>query len=281
MGAALAIRRGLERGKGGVWIHTSGTDILLPPGPKGGLKGEKKLYDDWDGIGECLSLPGKKLNLCLCLQFQSRRMTDSLLEAHSHGPMDKVVRTSFSPKIKTAIICPPTIWGAGRGTGNTRSHEIYNLTSLTLSRGAGIKIPSPSAHKLFWPDIHIRDLANLYLQVIESAISEIDGKKGRATWNEEGYYFAENGRHYWQEVAGWIADEAAKQGLLKSGGVTELDEEDEKQLAKAGLSIYNLVSDCKAFRAEKLFGWKPKEGPLKNEIPNVVSSEAKRLGLTK
>lgn len=63
VGAAQAIRRGLEKGKGGIWIHTSGIDILLPPGPRGGLKGENKVFDDWEGVGECLSLPGKELSL--------------------------------------------------------------------------------------------------------------------------------------------------------------------------------------------------------------------------
>lgn len=61
VGAALAIKRGLKKGKGGIWIHTSGTDILLPPGEKGGLEGEQKVYDDWDGVSDCLALPGMNL----------------------------------------------------------------------------------------------------------------------------------------------------------------------------------------------------------------------------
>jgi hypothetical protein len=192
-----------------------------------------------------------------------------------------IVRTSFSSKIKIAIICPPTIWGVGRGTGNTRSHQIYNLASLTLSRGAGVKIPTPSRDQLFWPNVHIYDLTEVYLYIIEDAISEVEGKKSSSTWNEEGYYFAENGRHYWQEVANWIAEEAAEQGFIKTGGVTELDDGDQKELNKAGAALWNLVSDCKSIRAEKLFGWKPKEGALKDEIPRIVKNEAERLGLNK
>lgn len=207
--------------------------------------------------------------------------TDSCLEVNSHGPVDVIVRTSYSSKIKIAIICPPTIWGVGRGTGNTRSHQIYNLVSLTLSRGAGVKIPTPVRDQLFWPNVHIYDLTEVYLHIIEDAISEVEGKKSSSTWNEEGYYFAENGRHHWQEVANWIAEEAAEQGFIKNGGVTELDDGDQKELDKAGVALWNLVSDCKSIRAEKLFGWKPKEGPLKDEIPAIVKTEAERLGLKK
>ncbi|KFZ03183.1 hypothetical protein V502_11165 [Pseudogymnoascus sp. VKM F-4520 (FW-2644)] len=63
--AANAIKKGLESGNGGYWIHTSGTDILLNPEL---LKGKKdtaersgiKVYDDWDNITEVITLPGNK-----------------------------------------------------------------------------------------------------------------------------------------------------------------------------------------------------------------------------
>jgi hypothetical protein len=119
-----------------------------------------------------------------------------MAEANSHGPVDKIVRTTFSSKIKTAIICPPTIWGVSRGTGSTRSHQIYNLASIILCRGEGLRIPlaeikpNASENDLFWPNIHVYDLSPIYVQIIQDAISEIEGKKGKTTWNEEGYYFA-------------------------------------------------------------------------------------------
>lgn len=56
----------MERGTGGYWIHTSGTDILLSPKL---LDGEKdtakkvKVYDDWDNINEVISFPGKIFQL--------------------------------------------------------------------------------------------------------------------------------------------------------------------------------------------------------------------------
>lgn len=59
MPSAEAIKRGLEKGKGGVWIHTSGTDVTLPTGPeKDKILKEGKVYDDWEGIEECLTFPG-------------------------------------------------------------------------------------------------------------------------------------------------------------------------------------------------------------------------------
>ena len=66
VGAALAIKKGLEKGKGGYWIHTSGTDILLKPELLNGKRleegvSEVKVYDDWGQIREVISFPGSLL----------------------------------------------------------------------------------------------------------------------------------------------------------------------------------------------------------------------------
>lgn len=65
VGAASAIKRGLERGVGGYWIHISGTDILLNPEILAGHKdklengNQVKIYDDWENVAEVMSFPGK------------------------------------------------------------------------------------------------------------------------------------------------------------------------------------------------------------------------------
>ncbi|KAH9213938.1 hypothetical protein DL95DRAFT_505012 [Leptodontidium sp. 2 PMI_412] len=262
VGAASAIKRGMEKGVGGYWIHTSGTDILLNPKILGGGRdddGEVKVYDDWDNVGELFAFP----------------------DAHSHRSCDKMVQSTSSEKIKTAIICPPTIWGKGRGSGSTRSHQIYEIARLTLEKGSHIQLLPSSYPKSFWPNIHIYDLAKLYLEVIGSALAELQAKEGKATWNEEGYYFAENGVHYWQDVADWIADEAVKQGVLKSRTAEAEVVETNVLLKATGPAPLNMGATCRSYRAEKLLGWKPTKGELRDEISEIVRSEAERAGMQK
>jgi len=122
-----------------------------------------------------------------------------------------------------AVVCPPSIWGADRGTGSTRSHQIYELGRLTLEQGSEITIHS--GPKTFWNNIHTHVLARFYLELIESAATELEGGIGAATWGNKGYYFAENGIHYWQDFAKWIAEEAEKQGVLTSGSQKLVSEE--------------------------------------------------------
>ena len=57
MGAVEAIARGLQRSGAGCWIHTSGTDIFMLQA--GEDQGQVKRFDDWEGVEECTSRPGK------------------------------------------------------------------------------------------------------------------------------------------------------------------------------------------------------------------------------
>ena len=94
-GAASALLDGLSKRSGspGFYIHTSGTGILCFEDVSRNTFGEDstKIYDDWDGIREVTSLP----------------------DGAPHRPVDKIVLAGPSTngeKVKTAIVCPPTIY---------------------------------------------------------------------------------------------------------------------------------------------------------------------------
>ena len=58
-----------------------------------------------------------------------------------------------------------------------------------------------------------------------------------------------------------------------------LRENEKDDLRPAGPALWNLGATCKYIRAKTLFGWEPKERSLKNEIAEVVRSEAERAGI--
>ena len=101
------------------------------------------------------------------------------------------------------------------------------------------------------------------------------------SWGREGYYFAENGVHYWQEVAGWISDEAGKQGVLKKGRVEGLGSDEEEVFRYVNSAGGNLGASCRSFRAEKLFEWKPRVKWGREEVGEIVRVEAGLKGLVK
>lgn len=240
----------------GYLIHTSGTGILTFADVERQTFGEAsaKVYDDWEGIGEVTSLP----------DYAFHRNVDKIILAAG---------TENESRVKTAVVCPPTIYGQGRGPGNQRSTQLPELSRHTLEREKGIQI---EAGRNYWNHIHVHDLSRCYLALVEAAVDY----GGKATWGIEGYYFTENGLHIWGETAQMIASAAKDQGFLISDELVTMSSSEANQELTAYASVmWGSNSRCKAIRARNLLGWSPKERGMNEEIADVVNIEAKRLGL--
>lgn len=120
-GAARALVAGLaQRQTPSYLIHTSGTGVLSFADFERETYGTKnlKVYDDWDGIAEVTSLPDTAL----------------------HRNVDKVIlaASGSSANIFTAIVCPPCIYGPGRGPDNQKSVQVYRMARAAIHRGKGV-----------------------------------------------------------------------------------------------------------------------------------------------
>jgi nucleoside-diphosphate-sugar epimerase len=178
--------------------------------------------------------------------------------------------------VKTAIICPPTIYGVGRGPGNTKSRQVNVLAETTLKRGKAVQSGRGLTE---WDDVHVHDLAKLFVLLVEAAVKG-DGKDDGELWGAKGYYLAESGHHVWGEVSREIARVAHKSQFIDSDEVEALDVKGLTALGDQAMT-WGLNSKGFAKRARKFLGWKPVERSLKEEIPDIVESEAKELGLKK
>lgn len=257
--SARAIAKGAGRNKNGSvhWIHTSGAGILTHENfalnSFGALLPSQKLYDDWDGINDLTSLPDKALH----------RHVDKIILSASSGREEQVM---------TAIVCPPAIYGVGRGTGNTRSVQVYMAANLSLKSGVALQVGNGST---IWHGIHIHDLSQLYLLLGEAAITRVP----KATWNRTGYYLAENGSFEWGEVARSIAKEGKRLGLLDTDEVKCLTTEEAKSYNQVFPYLCGTTSRGQSKRAGILLGWKPVGNSLADELPRIVREEARSLGL--
>lgn len=214
-----------------------------------------KIYDDWEGISE---------------------LTIGIPDHAWHRSVDKIVLevgTVQSDRVKTAIVCPPTIYGPGRGRGNKRSIQLYELARAILQRGKGFKV---GKGKAYWNAVNVWDLSDLYVRLIEHAVR---GVYGKASWGAEGYYFAENGEFTWGDVARRVTVAAYNQGLIPSDEVVSISAEEANNILTGGQAMWGANSRCRAIRARKTLLWKPKGRSIVEEIPDAVKSEAKRLNL--
>jgi nucleoside-diphosphate-sugar epimerase len=250
---------GLRRsGKQTYLIHTSGTGILSFQDFEEGTYGIKreKVYDDWDGIGDVTSIPDTAI----------------------HRNVDKAVLAAgdvSGGSIRTAIVCPPCIYGPGRGPDNKRSVQVYDYAKATLQRHKGFII---NEGLNYWTEVHVQDLSDVYLALVTAALTP-DG--GKATWNKEGYYFTESGTFTWGDVGRNIAKIAHDHQLINSADVDTVDKEGANQLRGFGSYLWGTNSRCKAIRAQKLLGWTPKGKSMMDLLPEIVEDEAKLLGMVK
>ncbi|KAF5250660.1 hypothetical protein FOXYS1_14857 [Fusarium oxysporum] len=262
-GAAKAIAAGLRSthssSNPGYWIHISGTGILCWYDMDNKRYGEAPLpeqaYNDLEGVDKVTSLP----------------------DTAFHRDVDKIVldEAAKDPSaVKVAIVCPPTIYGTGRGPANQRSRQIPGLTETTLEKGFG---PIIGAGETEWDNVHVHDLSNLILLLSERAASSHKQSDEQEIWGPKGYFFAENGKHKWSQISALIAKEAKKQGVIDSDETKVLDvDEAQKKLGFQALS-WGLNSRGEAKRARKFLGWKPVGESLEEWIPESVQIEAKRL----
>ncbi len=239
------------------FIHTSGTGILGFEDLMSNTYGvrREKMYDDWDGIGEVTSLP----------DYAPHRAVDKIILAASEK----------SANIHTAIICPPSIYGVGRGPDNQRSVQIYNLAKAVLSRQKGFVIEEGLNR---WAEVHVHDLSDLYSALVGAASHSSESK---ATWNKEGYYFAENGEIVWGDMSRLVAKTAFEMKLINRPETDTVTKDEANQLGPAGAFVWATNSRSKAIRAGKLLGWTPKQKSTAEMLPEIIESEAKLLGLSK
>ena len=129
--ALKALIRGLashSEEQPGYLIQTSGTGLLCYGDLERKLFGQAstKVYDDWDGIGEVTSMPDSA----------PHRQADKTVLAAAH---------EHPSRIKTAIVCPPCIYGKGRGPGNQRSIQMPDLTKCILQEKKGFQVGEGNA----------------------------------------------------------------------------------------------------------------------------------------
>ena len=214
------------------------------------------MYNDWSNISEVTSLPDTAVH---------RAVDKLILAAHlSH------------PQISTAIVCPPCIYGPGRGPDNRDSVQAYRYAAATLTRGKGFVLEGGTN---VWTEIHVRDLSALFLALVTAALQPAG--RGSASWNAEGYYFAEAGSFAWGDVGRAIARIARDRGFISEDGVDTLTAAEVEGLVRAGSYMLGTNSRCEAVRAREVLGWTPKEKGLMELLPEIVEGEARKLGVIK
>ncbi|KAI6006832.1 hypothetical protein EDD15DRAFT_2207248 [Pisolithus albus] len=247
--AAQAILRGLKKryeatGRQSLLIHTSGTGVLVDDAK--GLHSTDIIYDDLN--------PDQIENLAIT---QLHRNVDVA-----------IVDADRENYVKTYIILPSTIYALAKtkfvdlGLQNPSSLQIPQLIRAGLLKGQGGVV---GKGENIWPNVHVDDIADLFVVVYENALS------GRAGHGREGFYFGENGEHKLYDVSKVVAQELYNIGKGKSPEPAPFTEEDYSRPENFGLEFLGTNARCLARRGRAL-GWKPRyttEDVFKSIKPEV------------
>ncbi|KAJ7727296.1 hypothetical protein DFH07DRAFT_231635 [Mycena maculata] len=236
LAAAKAILNGIhdkysDNGVAPILIHTSGTGVLSDSSD--GMYPSSTIYSDLN-ISQLETLSPD----------QPHRNVDlTLVQADSKG------------YVKTYIILPSTIYGFAsgplveNGLQNPRSQQIPRLVDVGLARGQGGMV---GKGKNWWGNVHIDDVADLYLRVFDlltEASPPPDFAHGRA-----GFYFGENGEHTLYAVGEAIAKVLSDMGKGSPTPMTFSDREIRLYFPN-GTSLGS-NSRCRAERGYNI-GWRP------------------------
>ncbi|KJY02056.1 nucleoside-diphosphate-sugar epimerase like protein [Zymoseptoria brevis] len=259
-GAAKAIAKGIKEGHSkenpGYWLHTGGTGILTYFDSAADKLGEweEKEFDDWEGVKEVTTLPDEAFH---------RNVDKLVLHAGTKDP----------DVVKTVIVCPPTIYGKGRGPVSGRGRQVYEMTKLILEKGYA---PIAGKGKARWTNVHVYDLSDVFVLLVEAAVKKDTNAE---LWGEKGYIFVENGEHLWADLSRSVAKKAADLGYIeKDPKEQQLKKQEALDVAGFEAVSWGLNSRAKGHRAKKVLGWKPKCHSLEDEVENILKEEKARQG---
>lgn len=139
----------------------------------------------------------------------------------------------------------------------------------------GQYIPIIGQGKARWNNVHVSDLAQVFVLLTEAALKNNTDDK---LWNEKGYYLVENGEHLWADLARLMGKRAHELGLVDK----KLEEKSlgkDKAIEQAGFEAvsWGFNSRGKAERAKKLLGWEPKGASIGDCVDEILKVEKSRL----
>ncbi|KAG5644376.1 hypothetical protein DXG03_008604 [Asterophora parasitica] len=204
--ADIVINAGLQRRHQGTGvvpklIHTSGTAVLAEDAA--GLYAYETIYDDSDPY-----------------------QIEALPPTQVHRLIDLAVIAADKDEgyVKTYIILPSLIYGIA--TGKLVDLEVQNpysilvplLVAASLERGQGGVV---GEGKNIWPNVHIDEIADLYLILYDSIHANKDIGHGR-----EGIYFGESDEHTFYDLSKEISKALVEIGRGESEEPTTFTKEE-------------------------------------------------------
>lgn len=212
---------GAITGTGKMLIHTSGSSIVVDD-----AEGEFATDDIYEDDAPFTPLPHRLPRVGVDQFVRSAGIT--------HG-------------IRTAVICPTTVYGYRQGL-EVDSDQLPRLVTKTLAQNAGVYI---GKGQNIWSHVFLGDLCELYELALHKAPSA-------------SFFFAENGESTYHAIGEALSRRFGFKGKVESWDI-------DSAIAEIGLlARAGLASNCRvrSTNAKRILGWKPTGPGLLEVIAN-------------
>jgi nucleoside-diphosphate-sugar epimerase len=181
-------------GKKPILIHTSGAGVLTEDSMGFGVPPElDHMQSEWD-------------------ETDAEKHRD-IPDSAPHRFVDiEVFGAAEQGFINTYLVVPPTVFGVGLGpfASHRMSIQIPRLVYHSLIRR---QVMTVGAGENIWPNVHVADLAELYLIIMEGALKDV------APSGLEGLYYPVSEHFSWKDVSQRIADLFLQRDILPESHV--------------------------------------------------------------
>ncbi|KAG9005687.1 hypothetical protein FRB93_009613 [Tulasnella sp. JGI-2019a] len=224
-----------------IYIHTSGTGVVKDR-PTGAFQ-NGKIYDDY-----------KEEDIRTIDPKQPHRNVDLLIfEAGKKGLID------------TFIVAPSTIYGTGRGPVRNISQQVNGMIRIAVKNKQVLRV---GAGTNVWDNVHINDLMDLYLRVLDLALLNIDIPGSPY----ERFFWGSAHTHIWGEVARDLAMLMYKRGLVDRDEVRSVNVEDEPDLIGVATNSRTIAN-----RSLRMLGWMPTGKSLADMLEEEIDLTLSQL----
>jgi len=185
-----------------------------------------------------------------------------------HKDVDDFILNN-SEDFKAVVICPSCINGIGTGPFNKSSVQVRMLAKLSVKgRKAGW---FERGHEVFWNNVHILDLADLYMLVLDGLLNGTIDQYSK----EGGFYFGITEEHSWIKVAQALGVILHKHGLVDTSEASPFTKEIVDQIGAFALPPFGRDSRGVAARGRKL-GWNPHRPnvfqTMEEEVQHIIDN---------
>ncbi|KAI1298086.1 NAD(P)-binding protein [Xylaria venustula] len=223
-------------------IKLSGTGILYeyPDTTEYLGRFNPKIYSDIEDINELVTRPDNALH----------RPTDAIVlkAAAEHGH-----------SLKTAIVCPPDIYGRGRGPGRRASYYIPSFVEGIRKLGRPFYLRDGSNMRAW---VHIDDFVQIYISLVEAAVAG----GGSVSWGSEGYFLAASQEASQRDIAEATAKILFDKGEISSAETQSISNDEMAALfpdaPDSGFFAFGCNSRSRPDRATKELGYVPAAPPF-------------------